>query len=87
MANHKSAQKRNRQSIKRNARNRYNRSVAKSALQKARSAAKEGSKDKDALVSKASSALAIAVRKGALHWKAAARKISRLQKQAFSKSN
>lgn len=85
MANHKSAEKRNRQSIKRNARNRHNRSVAKSALQKARIAVGEGLKDKDTLISKAASALAVAVRKGAMHWKTAARKVSRLQKKQASK--
>ena len=81
MATHKSAEKRNRQNIKRNLRNKDNRSAAKTAVQKARNKinAKDTSAEAIALMSSAASELAKTAHKGAIHWKKAARKTSRLQ--------
>ena len=83
MANHKSALKRNRQSLVRRERNRMNRSRVKTAVKKVTTAIEvEGS------VEKAQAALVAAVPvieraavKGAYHKKTASRKISRLTKR------
>ena len=84
MANHKSAKKRIRQTITRTARNKSTRTMTKSSVQNARKAIEAKSKDKDTEVKKAISALAKCSRKGVIHWKAAARKTSRLQRAANS---
>lgn len=78
MANHVSATKRHLQSEKRRAKNRAVKSALHTQLKKVRSNPspeniREGQKT-----------LAIAARKGILHWKTAARRISRLMK-AFQK--
>ena len=83
MANHKSAIKRNKQSLLRRDRNRANRTKVKSAVKKVDAAMEvEGS------VEKAQEALLAAVpiieraaTKGAFHKKAASRKVSRLTKR------
>ena len=83
MANHKSALKRNRQSLVRRERNRMNRSKVKTAVKKVDTAIEvEGS------VEKAREALDAAVPiieraavKGAFHKKTASRKVSRLTKR------
>lgn len=82
MATHKSAEKRNRQSIRRRERNRSNRAEAKTAVQTARKQVDSGAKGADlkALVTKAASILAKTAHKGSVHWKTAARKTGRLQK-------
>lgn len=81
MANHKSAAKRARQSVKRNELNRARRSkvrtLAKAVVTAA--AAKDVDGAKKALVA-AESGLARAAGRGTLHWKTAARKTSRLAK-------
>lgn len=84
MANHKSALKRARQNEKRNLRNRSVRSATRTAVAAAKKTIEEkAGKDEVAKsVSSAASALAVAARKGAVHWKNAARKTSRLQKAA-----
>jgi small subunit ribosomal protein S20 len=83
LANHKSAIKRNKQSLLRRDRNRANRTKVKSAVKKVDAAMEvEGS------VEKAQEALLAAVpiieraaTKGAFHKKAASRKVSRLTKR------
>ena len=79
MANHKSAIKRHKQSLNRAARNRAARTRVKTAIKDVRAAIQ--GKDKnlaDNALTLATSVLAKAAGKGALHWKKAARKISRL---------
>jgi small subunit ribosomal protein S20 len=95
MADHASAVKRNRQRIKRTLRNRGIDNKVKSALKKARvavastasAAGKNSAAGKQAkdLVLAASKALARAASKGAMHSRAASRKIARLN-SALSKS-
>lgn len=79
MANHKSAIKRHKQSLKREARNKAQRTRVKNVIKDVR-AAIQG--DDQALAEKALSNAASVVNKaatkGAIHWKNAARKISRL---------
>lgn len=82
MANHKSAEKRNRQSQIRRMRNRINRSKMKTAVKSLNSAIESGS------VEEAKSALTAAVpviaktaSKGTIHKKNASRKISRLTRK------
>ena len=80
MANHPSAQKRNRQRVVRTERNRAAKSSVRSAVKKARSAIAAG--DKAAAketVATASTALAKAAKKGVLHKNAASRVTSRIQ--------
>lgn len=90
MANHKSALKRNRQSIVRRDRNRINRTKVKTAVKKVDTAI-----EVESSVEKAQEALKSAVPvieraavKGAFHKKTASRKISRLTKKVnnFAKS-
>jgi small subunit ribosomal protein S20 len=80
MANHKSAEKRNRQNIKRRERNRANRSSVKTAAQNALEAIKKDAKSATGLLSKVASVIAKAARKGSIPKGRASRKISRLQK-------
>ncbi|HSC87683.1 MAG TPA: 30S ribosomal protein S20 [Polyangiaceae bacterium] len=80
MANHVSADKRNRQRLVRTARNRSLRTAVKNALKIARAALAAGDKTAAAEpVKKATSALARAVSKGILHQKTASRTISRVE--------
>ena len=86
MANHKSALKRNRQSLVRRERNRMNRSKVKTAIKKLDAAIEvEGSveKAKEALVA-AVPVIERAAVKGAFHKKTASRKVSRLTKRVNS---
>ena len=77
MANHKSAIKRHKQSVKRAARNRTVKTVVKSV----RAAIKaDDQAAATQLLSTATSSLDKAATKGVIHWKKAARKISRLAK-------
>jgi small subunit ribosomal protein S20 len=79
MANHPSAEKRNRQRLVRTSRNRSIRSAVRSALKVARSAVAEGDAKKAVEpVRKAASALARAASRGVLHRKTAARQTSRI---------
>ena len=82
MANHKSAEKRNRQAQVRRMRNRINRSKMKTVVKSLNSAIESGS------VEEAKSALTVAVpviaktaSKGTIHKKNASRKISRLTRR------
>ncbi|MBW2521586.1 MAG: 30S ribosomal protein S20 [Deltaproteobacteria bacterium] len=83
MANHKSALKRNRQSLVRRERNRMNRSKVKTAVKKVDAAITEGDsveKAREALVA-AVPVIERAAVKGAFHKKAASRKVSRLTRR------
>ncbi len=85
MANHPSAEKRNRQREKRTARNRGVRSAVRTQVKAARAAI--ASKDPAAAakaLTEASVALAKAASKGALPKKAASRKVSRLASAVHS---
>ncbi|MGB4101528.1 MAG: 30S ribosomal protein S20 [Alphaproteobacteria bacterium] len=82
MANHKSAVKRARQSVKRNLRNRAQSSAARGTVKKAESAL--AAKDAAAALPSlkmAESALARLAQKGVIKKKTASRKISRLTKR------
>ena len=85
MANHTSALKRHRQSVKRAARNRANKTRIKNVVKAVRAAVQEKNKEtaSHALV-KAMSVLDSCAGKGAIHWKQAARRISRLSKAVNS---
>lgn len=82
MANHPSAEKRHRQSVKRAARNQAVRSQVRTEVKKLRTtvAASDAGKAKEELPGVAS-VLDKAVSKGVLHKNNAARRISRLAKQ------
>ncbi len=79
MANHKSALKRHKQSLKRAARNRAVRTRIKNVIKDVRIAQQDKEQAATALV-QASAVLDKAASKGVVHWKTAARKISRLTK-------
>ena len=81
MANHKSAEKRARQNLKRRIRNKSVRTRVKHLTKVVESAA--GNKSKEAAVVElktAQSGIAKAAKKGVIHRRTAARKISRLSK-------
>ncbi len=82
MANHKSAEKRNRQSQVRRLRNKINKSKMKTAIRKIDEAVVAGSADeaREAL-SKAIPVIAKTASKGTIHKKTASRKISRLTRR------
>ena len=81
VANHKSALKRHKQSLDRNERNRANRTRAKNAAKAVQEhilAQDQGQAQQQLRL--ASSILDKTAGKGAIHWKKAARKISRMQR-------
>jgi small subunit ribosomal protein S20 len=81
LANHKSAEKRARQNIKRRMRNKAVKTRLKHVTKQVRSAADEKSKEALGVEMKAAqSEIAKAAKKGVIHRRAAARKISRLAK-------
>ncbi len=81
MANHKSAVKRHKQSLKRATRNRSARTRVKNVVKAVRTALLEKDMEKaSAALSAATSVLDKSATKGAIHWKNAARKISRLSR-------
>ncbi len=81
MANHKSAIKRHKQSLTRAARNKAARTRVKNAVKSAQTAIQGKDKEQAALaLSKAASVLDKTAGKGSIHWKKAARKISRLHR-------
>lgn len=81
MANHKSAVKRHKQSLKRAARNKAARTRVKNVIKAVRSAVLEKDREKaSAALVTATSVLDKTASKGAIHWKTASRKISRLAK-------
>lgn len=81
MANHASAIKRQKQSVKRNARNRAARTRIKNVVKAVRAAIQKNDKAaaEEALKTATSTVSKIAG-KGVIHWKNAARKVSRLAK-------
>jgi len=81
LANHKSALKRHKQSLKKAARNRAARTRVKNAVKAVRVAVLEKNEEKAAAAfAHATSILDKTATKGVIHWKNAARKISRLAK-------
>ena len=87
MANHKSAIKRARQNELRRLRNKSVRTRVKSIVKDVRSAAGENTgKDMPAKIRAVQSVIDKAAKKGVIHKRTAARKISRLAKLANSKS-
>ncbi len=83
MANHKSALKRSRQNINKRVRNKAAKTKVKHVVKEVRLAIQENSKD-GALkeLNQAKSVIDRTARKGIIHKNTAARKISRLSKQA-----
>jgi small subunit ribosomal protein S20 len=86
MANHPSAEKRNRQRVTRTARNRAIKGSLRSTLKKARQAVQSGGATAKELVVSAERALARAASKGVLKKKTAARVTARIAAQAHKKS-
>ena len=78
MANHPSAEKRNRQRVKRTDRNRAVKSAVRTVIKKARAAIETTPKEAAATVKAAIRAVDKAKSKGVVHKKAAARKKARL---------
>lgn len=82
MANHKSAEKRNRQAQIHRLRNRMNKTRMKTELRKVNEAIVAGSEDDaKAALQSAISVIAKTASKGTIHKKTASRKISRLTKR------
>lgn len=81
MANHKSALKRHRQSLKRRARNRAVKTRIKNVVKNVREAIASGNQEQaSTALNAAVSTLDKAAGKGVIHWRTAGRKISRLNK-------
>lgn len=81
MANHKSAEKRNRQNAVRSARNTHIRSTMRTYVKQVRQAVAEGDSDAaKAALAKAVPCIDKAAGKGVIHKATASRKISRLNK-------
>lgn len=82
MPNHKSAEKRARQNVKRRVRNMAISSAVRTTVKKTRKVISEGNKEEAQLaLRETSKALLTSVSKGVLHKNSAARKQSRLAKQ------
>ena len=87
MANHKSALKRNRQNVKRNERNKVGRTHVKNAIKDALAAVSAENKDgAQSALKMASRAISKAASKGAVHKRAASRKIAGLARKAHQAS-
>lgn len=82
MASHKSAEKRNRQTPKRQLRNRVALGAMRTALKKARTALDAKSSEAIALVKQAAAQIDKAVTKGVVHRRTASRLISRLSRRS-----
>ena len=81
MANHASAIKRHKQSVKRNARNRAARTRIKNVVKAVRTAIQNNDKAAaEAALVTATSVVSKIAGKGVIHWKNASRKVSRLAK-------
>ncbi|MFO7558176.1 MAG: 30S ribosomal protein S20 [Desulfobacterales bacterium] len=85
MANHKSAKKRAKQNEVKNLRNKAVKTTVKNAIKKIRLDAEAGS-DPSKTLDSAKSVIDKAAKKGVIHKRSAARKISRLSKLVNSKS-
>ncbi|MFV0436587.1 MAG: 30S ribosomal protein S20 [Desulfopila sp.] len=82
MANHKSAEKRNRQAQERRVRNRMNRSRMKTEIRKVNEAVGAGAEEEAKSALRAAvSVIAKTASKGTIHKRTASRKISRLTKR------
>ena len=79
MANHPSAAKRNRQRIKRTARNKNLRAAVRTAVKKARGAIATGEAEAKSKVEEATVALARAASAGVIHSNAASRTTARIR--------
>ena len=79
MANHPSAAKRNRQRVKRTARNKNIRSAVRTAVKKARASIETGAAEAKAVVEAATIALAQAASAGVIHSNAASRTTARIR--------
>lgn len=87
MANHKSAIKRHRQSLKKRDQNRNIRSAVRTSVKNTKEALDKGdAKEAQVLLRKAISTISKAGIKGSLHKKNAARRISRLAKKVAAKT-
>lgn len=86
MATHKSAIKRNRQNIKRRARNQQAKAALRTSVKKARTAIQSGDKSAKELTLTSEKLLAKAAGKGVLNKKTAARLTSRLAKRLRASS-
>jgi small subunit ribosomal protein S20 len=82
VASHKSAEKRNRQTPKRQLRNRVALGAMRTALKKARTALDAKSAEATALIKQAVQAIDKAVTKGVVHRRTASRLISRLTRRS-----
>jgi len=82
---HKSAEKRDRQKVKRHLRNRINLGNMRTALKRARAAVDAKAADANALVASAISIVDRAVTKGVIKRNAASRYISRLTRRTAAK--
>ncbi|HEX4955617.1 MAG TPA: 30S ribosomal protein S20 [Thermoanaerobaculia bacterium] len=81
MANNKSAEKRNRQTLVRNARNRANRSTLRTAIKKLRSALETGNREAaQALLPDTLRTIDVSARKSVIHGNTASRYKSRLSR-------
>ena len=80
MANHRSAVKRHRQSLKRAARNQHWRATCRNAVRRARRAAEEKAEDGAELCSQAERVLRKASSKGVFHPRTVSRTVSRLRR-------
>jgi len=87
MANHKSAEKRHRQSLKRRARNKHRRSTVRNAVRRARQAVASGDSEAQAKVTLAERLLRRAASRGVMHARTAARTVSRLRQAANGASS
>lgn len=89
MANHKSAEKRAKQGEKKNLRNRMVKTHVKTAVKKVLAAVSEKDENAASVLDMAKSAIDKAAKKGVIHKRNAARKISRLAKKlnAINKAN
>ncbi len=88
MANHKSAIKRHKQSLKRALRNKSARTRVKNSIKDVRAAIQGNDPElAEKTLSTATSVLAKAAQKGALHWKTTARKVSRLARAVNALAN
>ncbi len=79
MANHRSAEKRNRQSIRHRERNKHRRSMVRNAVKKARQAVEARGQDAGERVHEAERLLRRAASRGVLHKRTASRTVSRLR--------
>jgi small subunit ribosomal protein S20 len=78
MATHKSAEKRNRQSIRQRERNKHRRSMVRNAVKRARQAMETRGSDASERVHEAERLLRRAASRGVLHKRTASRTVSRL---------